>query len=410
MSEPTTVHPAAGSAGRRPTVASVDLGRLRANYDVLRRAAAPCEVVCVVKADAYGHGLRPVARTLAAAGAHSFAVQTLDEAEPLRREHGSARILVLGGVHDAEEARLAAGLDLTPVVHDEGAREWLAKAGAERGRPVSVHLEVDTGMRRMGVAADEALAIARRIERDPGLHLEGAFSHFACADEPDLAASRAQLDAFAGWLDRLAAEGIAPAMVHVANSAGLLGADALPGLRQRSHAVRPGLALYGVRPAAHFDVSLEPVMTLRTRLTQVRRVAAGESVGYGADWRATHDTRIGTLPIGYAAGVPWQLGGRGEVAIGKARCPIVGRVSMDYLTIDLGASVGRVGHDVVLFGRPGPRGDAVDLPVEVLARAAGTIAYELLARIGPRVPRVYQAAPDALVTSSPEGEEGPARV
>jgi alanine racemase len=238
-------------------------------------------------------------------------------------------------------------------------------------------------MHRMGVAPEEALELLAAVDAEPGLRLEGVYTHFARADEPDLTHTLAQLAEFRRVLEAARERGIDPGLVHCAHSAGLLAGkrifDALP----EAGAVRPGLMLYGVHPASHLEAALRPAMTLRTRVAHLRRLRAGESVGYAALFRAERDTRVATLPIGYADGVPIAASNRGSVLIRGRRLPMIGRVSMDYVTVDAGDAPVEIGDEVILFGE----GEAGRLPVEEAAAAAGTIAYELLVRVGARVPR-----------------------
>jgi alanine racemase len=375
--------------GTRPTTASIDLGALAGNLAEAERLAAGRKVIAVVKADAYGHGAVPVARRLAAAGCARLAVVTLAEASELRTAQIDLPILVMGGVHDAAEAADAASLDVTAAVQRAGDVVLLARAAAERGTVLRVQVEVDTGMRRMGVPPEEAPRLLEGVAREPGLVLEGVYTHLACADEPDLASTRAQLALFAEVLRAMRSRGIAPGVVHVANSAALLAGPELAGaLPAEVNAVRPGLMLYGVLPAPHLAgrARLAPVMSLRSRVCHVRHVREGEPVGYGATFRAPRRGRIATLPVGYADGVPWSLGGRGFVLLRGRPTPIAGRVSMDFVTLDVGEAPVEIGDEALLFGcaRGAPE---ARLPVEEVAAAAGTIAYELLVRVGRRVPR-----------------------
>jgi len=226
------------------------------------------------------------------------------------------------------------------------------------------------------------------------LDLEGVFTHFAHADEPDLAPSLAQAERFRRVLADARALGIAPPVVHADNSAALMCGKPLAEALPEATAVRPGIMLYGVRPAPHLEGDLRPVMTLRASVLAVRDVGTGAGVGYGATWRApAGGTRVATLSVGYADGVPWTTGNAGFVWLGGARRPIVGRVSMDSIAVDVGAgSKVAVGDSAVLFGslegEPGAGETASCLPVEGAARAAGTLHYELLVRVGARVPRV----------------------
>jgi alanine racemase len=378
--------------GERPTTASVDLAALSHNYAEAERLAGGRQVIAVVKADAYGHGAVPVARRLVAAGAKRLAVATVAEAAELRAAAVRVPILVLGGVHDAAEADDAAALDLVPAIQHGGHVPLLARAARERGARLAVELEVDTGMARMGVAPEDVAALSAAIAREASLALEGVYTHLACADEADLGPTRRQLALFGEVLAGLRARALAPARVHVANSAGLVaGAELGDALPPEVNAVRPGLLLYGVQPSATRApaAALRPVMSLRTRVSNVRHVRRGDPVGYGATFRAKQRGRVATLPIGYADGIPWSLGNRGHVLLRGRKVRIAGRVSMDLVTLDVGEGPVEIGDPVVVFGQ-GAGADAARLPVEEQAEAAGTIPYELLVRVSRRVPRVLE--------------------
>jgi alanine racemase len=369
--------------GGRPTQARIDLSALRENYALARQRADGRDVIAVVKADAYGHGARAVVRALRDAGCPRFATVTLEEAAVLRDDGAGEPILVLGGIHGPEEAAAAAARRLTPVLHHARQLPWLAAAGRASDAPLPVHVEVDTGMRRMGVPPDEAVTLLEAVMREPALALDGVYTHLARADEPDLEPSLEQLRRFREILGEARRRGVEPGIVHFANSAGLL-ATPLAAALPEAAAVRPVLMLYGVRPAPHLQGALRPVMTLRTRVVQVRRVSKGEAVGYAATFRAPRDTRVATLPLGYADGVPVAASNRGHVLLRGRRLPIAGRVSMDYVGVDVGDAPVEPGDEAVLFGAGGDGA----LPVEDAARAAETIGYELLVRVGRRVPRV----------------------
>lgn len=373
--------------GERPTTARIDLGALAHNFAEASRLAEGRAVIAVVKADAYGHGAVPVARRLVAAGCTRLAVATVAEAAELRAAAVRVPLLLLGGIHDAAEADDAAALELTPVVQHAGHVPLLARAARERGHPLPVELEVDTGMARMGVPPEDVAAIAASIARETMLAFDGVYTHLACADEDDLASTRRQLALFGEVLAGLRARSLAPARVHVANSAALVAAPELAAaMPPEVNAVRPGLLLYGVQPALPRTgvAKLRPVMSLCTRVANVRHVRRGDAVGYGATFRAKQRGRIATLPIGYADGVPWSLGNRGAVLLRGRKLRIAGRVSMDLLTLDVGELPVEIGDPVLVFGSA----DGERLPVEELAEAAGTIPYELLVRVGRRVPRV----------------------
>jgi alanine racemase len=371
-------------SAQHPTRAIVHLGAIRANFAAARRLAGAREPIAVVKADAYGHGAAPVARALAAAGCRRFAVARLGEAVELREAGVSAPLLVLGGV--AEDPAQAFALGLTPVVHHAGDLPALARAARGGGRRWGVHVEIDTGMRRMGVAPEEALALLATVAGDASLALEGVYTHFARADEPDLSPSLGQLATFRELLREARARGLAPALVHAAQSAALLAGGALDAALPEANAVRPGLLLYGVRPAAHLGEGLVPALTLATRVVQVRRLRAGDAVGYAALWRAPAPTRIATLALGYADGLPVAASNRARVWLRGRLLPLVGRVSMDFVSVDVGDAPVEAGDEAIVFGAA-PAGAP---RVEDAAQAAQTLPYELLVRLGARVPRVYE--------------------
>jgi alanine racemase len=368
----------------RPTRAIVHLAAIRANFARTRRLAGEREVIAVVKADAYGHGAVAVARALAQAGCRRLAVASFEEAVQLRDAGLRLPILLLGGVQ--ERARDALALGLTPVLHHRGQLEALAKAARERAVRWPVQVEIDTGMRRMGVPPESAVDFLAALAGEPALALEGVYTHFARADEADLAPSLEQLAQFRSVLERVRARGIEPGLVHAAQSAGLLSGAALDAALPGAGAVRPGLMLYGVRPAAHLDAGLEPAMTLVTRVVAVRSLKSGDAVGYAALWRAKQPTRVATLAIGYADGLPISASNRGRVWLRGRFLPLVGRVSMDFVCVDAGDAPVDVGDEAIVFGTaPG-----VALPVEEVAEAAQTLPYELLVRLGARVPRIHR--------------------
>lgn len=394
----------------RPVVARIDLDALRSNLALARELAGGRRVVAVVKADAYGHGAVPAARALLAAGCEALAVVSVEEAAALRDAGIAAPLLVLGGVLDREDAREALARHLVPALQDRSHLERLREALGDlpRSRPVPVQVEVDTGMRRLGVPEAEAGRLLAEVAGDPAFSLAGVFTHLARADESDPAPSVAQAGSLARVLaslrDAAAPPGggggaASPGSVHVANSAGLLHLPELLRALPGQDAVRPGLLLYGVAPrpdVPELSRRLQPVMTLAARVVRVVRLRPGDAVGYGGTFRAQRPTRLATLPVGYGDGLLRSLSGRGEVFIRGALHPLVGRVSMDSITVDVGAHPVEVGDEAVLFGSlPGEKavaGRAPRLAVEEVAERAGTIAYEVLVRIGPRVPRVFGSA------------------
>ncbi|MDQ7859590.1 MAG: alanine racemase [Armatimonadota bacterium] len=355
---------------RARTWATVDLDALEHNVRLLA-ARAPAALMAVVKADAYGHGAVAVARAALAAGAVWLGVAAPEEALELRAAGVDARLLILGSTAPAWLERVgAAGCEVTASgVADIAA---VGRLGP-RARP-RVHIEVDTGMTRGGATLaqlpDVVVAAARA-----GVAVAGVSTHLACADDQDSAATRAQLARFAEAV-RVVRARFPSALAHAAASAGLVGfPDAALDL------VRPGIALYGVPPAPHLDPGLRPVMAVRSRVVRVLRVPAGTPVSYGATYRAATATTIATVPVGYADGYPRQLSGQGVMMVGGRRHPVAGRVCMDYTMLDVGDAAVHEGDEVLVFGE--------ELPAVEVAAAAGTIAYELLCRLGRRVPRVY---------------------
>ncbi len=362
----------------RPARARVDLSRLAANYAAVR-AFAGVPVMPVVKADAYGHGAVAVVRRLLAAGAERLAVAYPEEGVELRRAGVAAPVVVLSGF-TPEQAALIVDHALTPVVSTPGTLEAILEAagGASEGPPFPVHLKLDTGMARLGFRVEAFGEAAVRLADSGRIEVDGLLTHLANADE-DADSTRRQLDAFDAAVAALQARGIRPRWVHACNSAGLAF------LRPGHTLVRPGLLLYGLRPRPLSpDIDVRPVMTVSGDVAYLKDVPAGTPVSYGSRWVAARPSRIATIPLGYADGVPRTDAMRetGAYVVRGARVPIVGTVCMDLTMADVTdhAAVAE-GDEAVLFG------DAPD--AWELARCAGTNAWDVLTRIGPRVPRVY---------------------
>ena len=367
----------------RPTWVEIDLDAIRHNVAVLAKVVAPAAVMAVVKADAYGHGAVQVAEAALDAGAHALGVALVEEGVRLRDAGIDAPILVLSEPAPDAAAEVVAR-ELTPVVYTEAGIDALAKAVTESGlSPFGVHLKVDTGMHRVGAAVNDVVSLARRVSEHRELGLEGVCTHFAVADEPDRSYTAEQLSRFSDVRSALAEAGIVPTVVHAANSAAAIGfPDA------RFDLVRIGIAMYGVTPAPGIgdDLGLRPALSLRSRVSHVKRLHAGDRVSYGLRYELPRDATVVTVPIGYADGVPRNLGATGaEVAIRGRRFPIAGTVTMDQLLVDVGDEPVEVGDVVTLIGRDG---DAA-VTAEEWASRLGTIGYEIVCGIGPRVPREY---------------------
>jgi alanine racemase len=353
----------------RPTGARIDRAALRHNLGVARRAARGARVLAVVKADAYGHGVDDVVDALS--GADAFGVACVEEALAVRARCRERPVVLLEGFfHPAElDPILRHRLDV--VVHRHDQVEALAHL--DPPHPVTVWLKVDSGMHRLGFPPEEVPAVWRRLSASRGVaapvHL---MTHLACADTPRHLANAAQMERFAGAIAGL------PGPVSIANSAALLGIDTA-----RRDWVRPGIMLYGASPLEAVpaaDLGLAPVMTLESALISVKRCAAGGAVGYGATWVAPEDMPLGVAAIGYGDGYPRHAPSGTPVLVKGHRATLVGRVSMDMITLDLrGVPDPRPGDPVVLWGE--------GLPVDDIARAAGTIPYELLCGVTPRVPK-----------------------
>ncbi len=337
-------------------------------------------MIAVVKADAYGHGAVLVARALSSAGCDAFAVISVDEALELRDARIREPILVLGGLLGPDEADTALARGVTPVVSRVETLDWLAKAASRANRRASFHLKLDTGMGRLGLAAEDLPVFLERLRFARELRLEGVMSHLAEADDVEAPTTERQRAEFAELVARVRAAGFDPEWIHLDNSAGIA-RGATPG----TNAVRPGLWLWGAEPMLTGGNALEPVMSLFARVCHSKVVRSGMRIGYGGDFVTRETSRILTLSIGYADGLPRAVGGKIEVGWRGRRVPLVGRVSCDLATAAVpGSEPVEPGDAVLIFGRSG----ALALPVEEIARAAGTISYEILARIGPRVPRI----------------------
>jgi len=360
--------------------ADIDLGALARNYRAIRARANQKRVIGVVKANAYGHGAVLVARALAAAGCDAFAVISVPEAAELRAAGIRQPLLVLGGVQSPDEADRALALDAEPVLSRAEAVAIFDAAAARAGRTARFQLELDTGMGRVGVLPAELDEFLARVAKAKRVRVSGVMSHLACADDAASAETARQRKLFGELVARVRAAGIAPEWTHMDNSAGIV-----RGVTPGCDAIRPGIALYGVDPTLEGGHALEPVMSLCARVVHAKSVGAGTPIGYAGAFRATEPTRILTLAIGYADGLPRAAGGKVAVGVSGRRAPLVGRVSCDLATVATPIDDRTAPGDVALvFGRR----DGLDVPVEELARAVGTISYEVLVRVGPRVPRL----------------------
>ncbi len=372
---------------RSTASAQIDLDAFATNVAALGRHVSPAQVMVVVKADGYGHGMVECARAARAAGSSWLGVATPTEALRLREAGDQGRLLAwLYGPEEDLSSLVAADVDLSAHTVDQiSALSAAAGIAEQRAR---VHLKVDTGLSRNGATLDdwpELCDVAAEAEQAGAIEVVAVWSHFASADEPGDASVPFQLETFARADGIARAAGLEPQLRHLSNSAGAL-------IVPEAHfdLVRVGIAAYGIDPAPGLSrlagVALRPVMRLRAQLVNAKRIHPGTGVSYGLTWVTPVETRMGLVPLGYADGIPRHAGNRGQVQLGSRRAPIRGRICMDQFVVELGSdSTDRAGEEVVVFG-PGDDGEPT---VEDWAGWCDTIGYEIVTRIGARVPRVY---------------------
>lgn len=367
--------------------AEVDLNALRGNLAWLRHRVGPgVKLLTVVKADAYGHGLKQIAALLMQSGTDIFGVANLTEAHVIRSVGPGWPILMLGACLP-EEIERAVRDDVRPTLSTLDEARAFSEAATRLGRTVPVHVKIDTGMGRLGARPEEAVDWIESMRCLPGLVLEGIYTHYASAED-DAAASARQARVFAGVLRELRGRGIGFPLVHANNSAALLHQPATLGTL-----ARPGLLVYGIVPPGRrrWDRAgaghLQPALSFKCRVSLVKTVTAGTSLSYGGAFTARRALRVATVTAGYGDGYLRAASGRARVLIGGRRCPVVGRITMDQMLVDVSrAGDVRAGDEVVLIGRQG--GDCIR--ATEVARWAGTIPWEVLTAITYRVPRIYR--------------------
>lgn len=367
----------------RPTSAEIDLSALRHNFRLIRAASdKESSLLAVVKADAYGHGAIEVARVLMSEGASLLAVALVEEAIALRQAGIDAPILVMGGIGPGGEAAFPE-FNLTPYLFDLETAGRLSAAYRTAGRDCRYHLKVDTGMGRIGVPMMELPSVLDALGRFDNMHMAGLMTHFALADEPENSLTDQQVRLFRSVVNDVREAGFTPGYLHAANSAGIFARE-IP----ECNLARPGIALYGGWPSGHFqELDLRPVMSLRTRITQLKTVPAGAGISYGHTFITDRPTRVATLPVGYADGYNRLLSNRGEGLVRGQRVPVIGRVCMDWIMIDVTDVDGvDINDEVTLLGRD-DQGNVIR--AEEWAGKIGTINYEVFCGISKRVPRCY---------------------
>lgn len=368
-------------AAVRPTHAEVDLGALSANLQAIRRHVGGARIMCILKANAYGHGLLPVAQHMVAQGAHYLGVAFLEEGLLLRRAGITASVLVLGGIA-GEQLPLFIQNDLSITAPSIEKLRLIDAAAAALQKKARVHLKVDTGMERIGIHYYNADTLLKESLHCQHVNVEGIFSHFANADAADLSHARLQLERFLEVLSFYEKHSLPVPMRHMANSAGIL---QLP----ESHLdmVRPGIMLYGVYPSTECmrSLTLRPALSWKSRVAYFKVVQPGHPVSYGSTWQSDHAVRMITVPVGYGDGYFRAHSNKAEVLVRGQRHPVAGRVCMDQLMVNLEQGTAYNGDEVVLLGGQG--GEFIS--AEELAAWAGTIPYEVLTNINTRVPRTY---------------------
>jgi alanine racemase len=388
---------AAPADALRPTRAEVNLANLRHNFRVLSSHLEKNETAShprpriwgVLKADAYGHGAAAVARTLERAGMAGLCVALLEEAIELRSAGIRVPILVMGGYFGPRRAGIEEMFEhsLTPVVYDAAEIERIATVVRFSERePLRVHLKVDTGMGRLGVSPAELPGVLDALARHPQVELHGLMTHLACADADDLEVTHEQLRRFGELHRQVLARGLRPKVIHAANSAAMIRMPAT-----WFDAVRPGIALFGVAPREGLLPELRPVMRVRSEIVALRTIQKGEAIGYGHTWRAERESRIATVPMGYADGLDRLLSNKGHVLVHGRRAPIAGTVSMDLTMIDVTCVPNaRAGDEAVLLGpQEGALGKDT-ITADEIAEKTGRISWEVLTSVSRRVPRFYR--------------------
>lgn len=367
----------------RPTRAEIDLDAIGYNYRNIKKKAGNRKILAVVKANAYGHGAVNVSTEIEKLGTDMLGVAILQEGIELRDAGIKKPILLLNGIFSGE-AESILRYDLTPVVYSMDTVLELSNEAAKAGKTAPVHVKIDTGMRRLGVLPGDVKEFFGKLKGLKNLRVEGVLSHFSTADSKERGFMDEQARIFSDAVNKIRSLGFSPDYIHIANSAAIIRDD----LPDYLNMVRPGITMYGSYPSLWFrdKIDLEPVMTLKSAIIQIKRVAKGESVSYARKFIAERDSVIGVLPIGYADGYPRHLSNIGEVIVRGKTAKVAGLVCMDLIMIDItDIPDACVGDEVVLWGRQGD----MDISADELARRAGTISYELFCRVSGRVPRNY---------------------
>ena len=364
----------------RPTWAEIDLGALEFNLRQIRKIVGrKTNIMPVIKCDAYGHGMIPVARRLVSSGIHCLGVASIDEAIILRKHAIRSPILVLSNILK-RDINAIINYKLQQTVSDYQLAFQLNKSAGRRNKRIQIHIKIDTGMGRLGVLHEEALKLILKVNRLPHLKIIGLYTHFPCADT-DAELTAYQIAIFKQLVEDLKKHAIEIPFIHSANSMGLIGYS-----DSHFNLVHPGLVIYGIYPNQNINSAFKPVLCLKTQIIYIKRIPAGRGISYGHSFITKESTQIAVLSIGYGDGYPRNLSNRSEVIIRKKRYRISGTICMDHIMVDIGNSRFKIGDEAILIGGVGNR----NIAVEELALLSGTIPYEIVCRIGNRVPRVYK--------------------
>ncbi len=383
----TTLHePTVSEDELRPTHLEVDLARLAKNYAVIAEHVAPAQVMPILKANAYGHGLVAVAQELERIGAPYVGVAYLEEGLRLREAGVRLPVLVMGGIVGSQVPRFIEH-ELTLTASSVDKLVAIDECAARMGRKARVHLKIDTGMERIGTHWYSAEALFEAALKIKHVHIEGVFTHFANADEADLSHTRLQLERFQEALSFYERRSLPMPLRHAANSGAILQCP-----DSYFDMVRPGILFYGASPAIDLPLTLPVEQALRwlTRVVFFKVVKPGSAISYGSTWAPQELTRVVTLPVGYGDGYARSMSGQAEVLLHGRRVRVVGRICMDQIMLDIGWTSAFNGDEVVLLGRASDADADAEIRIEELARWANTIPHEVLTSINTRVPRVYK--------------------
>jgi alanine racemase len=366
--------------GLRPVWAEVNLQTLRENFFKLK-AYTQSEIMPMVKADAYGHGVIPVVKTLITCGVQRFGVAILEEALEIKAIFPELTLIVMGAT-ELEESDTLVKEEIIPTIFQLAQAQALSDAAVKQNRTARIHIKVDTGMGRIGFS-DTDLADIIAVAALPNLFVEGIFTHFATSDQRDLSFAREQLKRFQSLCDKLKNVGLDIPIHHAANSGAIVQFS-----ESHFELVRPGISLYGFAPSSQVggNIGLEPVMAWKAKVSHVKSIGTGETVSYGRTFQAAYPTRVATIPIGYADGLRRALSNHGEMLIHGRRSTMIGRICMDQTMLDVTKIPGvQVGDVVTILGKDGYE----QITATEMAEWLGTINYEVVCGISKRVPRIY---------------------